>query len=158
MRTDKPYTDPITGINYIKTPRPVGEFSKFKVMPEHYEAFKPHPHFKEVMVARCLATNRRAPKAQCGSIAINGVACCRIHNGRSGRVKRTAQGEANRIAASTTHGQRIATVVKKTLAINKTHRTLKQLSQAIDLREFKGLPDNKPTLANVFTLLAELEL
>lgn len=158
MRTDKPYRDKITGINYIKTPRPVGEFSKFRVMPEHYQAFKPHPHFPEVMVARCLATNRREPKAQCGSIAIKGVACCRIHNGRSGRVKRTPQGEANRIAASTIHGERSAAAIEKKLAINKTHRTLKQLSQALDLREFKGAPQNKPTLADVLPLLAELEL
>ncbi len=157
MRNTKPYTNQLTGINYVLTPREVGPHSKFKVIPEHYEAFKPHPHFTEITVARCLATNRRN-KLQCNALSVKGVACCRIHGGKAGAKARTPEAHASIVAGSITHGRRQKAVVEAKTKLVKSSRALAKIAQIVGIQPYTRPCNKTLTAADIPKLLEDIKI
>ena len=160
--TTKPINKPNTANQANEDFKSASPFSSIREIPKGYQEFTERTNWQRqrVKLRRCLA-KRRNVDAQCNSIAVNEKNVCRIHGGgRGGRGSGnlTEEGRENRLKSITKDGTDTREIRRKNQVIAKEADTLKQLSQALDLRPFTGAPQNKPTLADVLPLLAELEL
>lgn len=128
---------------------------------------------KKMLLHRCQAWKRstitedgeRILNGQCGQLANRKVGngnLCKSHGGHSKIGKRSAAGEAVRIASITTHGELTKVAVEKKQRRVKTERTLKKLAYALGESEYDVRGKNlkaypKPSIMDAVDLIAKLE-
>jgi hypothetical protein len=132
----------------------------------HFAEFTERTNWQgeRMLLKRCQAWKKHTDQ----TIQCNGIACvnrgyniCQYHGAGKGIGKRTAAGEASRIASITTHGELTKVAVEKKQRRVKTERALKKLAYAIGESEYDVRGKNlqaypKPSLMDAVDLIAKL--